>query len=615
MPARSAWLAPGLLVMVFVSLTLAIWWPSNFVRLSSFAIGEQFEAYHAALNIERFGWRWAGLQDEATSPNAASHPYLYTHHPNNGIYFSYLLRQLGVTSLPLQNAMSIFASAGGLLIAFLCLRKLTGSIAFATVAMALLALDYEFIRDWSVNIHRGLTYLSIFAAVYAFNEARRRYFRHWGWTAVALVACLNVMGTDYLFFVFTGSLIIAWIVLDTTTSWRARIWHIAATSAIFILAFVLRQVQVAIGLGWEGFMQDFVFQAVNRLHLDFLVPDDWSERAAEFYASNQVFHTGFTEKFDPWEMLRRFANDSGSTLLSNVLGVVKLGSTASLDAIKIFGVTWTAVVLLELLNWRLEAQRLSLVAAIGALSVMVGGIAANLNYSFDVSIKVAGTFAAVCAIAVYRSRSWPAEVPVDDRKTRLSIVFGVSTLLGCFGLMLFLPGYFRGWYRQFQLDSICLGIWMTAMVIPYLRSAALAKHWKVAVAIAVVIKAVSLGTQLLPLPPPGGDHTQALLRMRGIPAVTNFTPASLASYTHAFAGMIKTTGARKLLAGEAVTPDDYWMLFERDRANPLYERPPYFVYFKGLVIFVYDWSFLSEFQPAFEGNDYAVYSVPSPRRK
>jgi hypothetical protein len=29
--------------------------------LSSFAIGEQFESYHAALNIERFGWQWAGV--------------------------------------------------------------------------------------------------------------------------------------------------------------------------------------------------------------------------------------------------------------------------------------------------------------------------------------------------------------------------------------------------------------------------------------------------------------------------------------------------------------------------------------------------------------------------
>src|SRR5262245_53787796 len=112
MPA-GAWAAPVLLTTVFVALTLAIWWPSNFVRLSSFAIGEQFEAYHAAFNIERFGWQWGGVQDEATSAAPEAHPFLYTHHPNNGIYFSYLMLKLGARTLPLQNALSIIGSAGG----------------------------------------------------------------------------------------------------------------------------------------------------------------------------------------------------------------------------------------------------------------------------------------------------------------------------------------------------------------------------------------------------------------------------------------------------------------------------------------------------------------------
>ncbi len=98
-----AWIAPALITALFVTLTLAIWWPSNFVRLSSFAIGEQFEAYHAALNIERFGWQWAGLQDEATNPDPAAHPYLYTHHGNNGIYFSYLLYKLDSNRFPCRT--------------------------------------------------------------------------------------------------------------------------------------------------------------------------------------------------------------------------------------------------------------------------------------------------------------------------------------------------------------------------------------------------------------------------------------------------------------------------------------------------------------------------------
>lgn len=183
---RAAWLTPTLIIAVFVSSTLAIGWPSNFILLSSFAIGEQFEAYHAALNIERFRWRWAGVQDYATNPDSAAHPLLYTHHANNGLYFSYLLMQLGIVSLPLQAALSIIGSAGGLLVTFLCFRRFTGSIIFAGLALAILSLDFDFIRNWSVNIHRGFTYLSVFGTVLVIIEASERNFRHPGWTAGAV---------------------------------------------------------------------------------------------------------------------------------------------------------------------------------------------------------------------------------------------------------------------------------------------------------------------------------------------------------------------------------------------------------------------------------------------
>ena len=39
----------------------------------------------------------------------------------------------------------------------------------------------------------------------------------------ALIACLNLLGTDYLYFIFTGSLIAAWTVLASESTWRVRI--------------------------------------------------------------------------------------------------------------------------------------------------------------------------------------------------------------------------------------------------------------------------------------------------------------------------------------------------------------------------------------------------------
>ena len=37
----------------------------------------------------------------------------------------------------------------------------------------------------------------------------------------------------------------------------------------------------------------------------------------------------------------------------------------------------------------------------------------------------------------------------------------------------------------------------------------------------------------------------------------------------------------KLLSGGTVTPDDYFMMFEVDRDNPLYTKPKYYIFFKG----------------------------------
>ena len=621
------WLAPTILTAIFITLTLTIWWPSNFVRLSSFAIGEQFESYHAALNIERFGWQWAGVQDQATNPDPAAHPYLYIHHGNNGIYFSYLLFELGVRSLPMQNAVSILGSAGGLLLAYLCLRKLTGSIVFATLAMALLALDYELIRDWSVNIHRGLTYLSIFAAIYVFDEAARRNFRHWGWSLGALIACLNLLGTDYLYFIFTGSLIAAWTVLASESTWRVRIWRVAVTGAVFVAAFALRQSQIAYAVGWETFSKDFVFQALNRLHLEFLYPGDWAKQSAGFYATHPLLNPGFTGKGD----VGLFSTDTSIALLKNVLGLnipievglvrpVRLGPNIPIEKglvrpSTLLGIVIGAMGILDLLGRRVEAQRLSLIASIFALAVMAAGVALNLGYGSSSVIAIFIAVAVGCGLAVYLRELWPKAPAATGTDIRLPLLFGLSVLAGCISLMLLLPGYFLNWYPQWQLDSICVAIWVAVLAYPYLSSGALGECGMAALLLTAAVKTASLGSQLLPLPSPGGDHIEGLLKIRGQPTVSNFTPASVASYTHAFSALVEPEGARRLLSGGSVGSKDYRLLTERDsQTNLMYQHPKYLVFYKGLVLFPNDWSVLDEYVPIAEGNDYAIYSLPSRRR-
>jgi hypothetical protein len=201
---------------------------------------------------------------------------------------------------------------------------------------------------------------------------------------------------------------------------------------------------------------------------------------------------------------------------------------------------------------------------------------------------------------------------LNNEEVRRTMLLGISTLLGCIGVILVLPGYFIGWYWQFQLDSIVVGVLMTVVLTPFIASVSLdKKHFEFIGAI-FIIKVLLTITQLLPLPSQGGDHTKALLKLYGEPTASNFTPASVASYTQAFSGFIKPEGAEKLLSGQPVNPNDYWMLLERDSIqNPIYRMPKYFVFYKGLVIFQDDWSILNQYEPIEEGNDYAIYSIPS----
>lgn len=609
------WIVSIIILAIYISLTLIIWLPSNFVRLQSFAIGEQFEAYHAALNIQRFGWFLsAGIQDEATNPSLLAHPYLYTHHANNGIYFSYLMMSFGIDSLPLQNALSILGSAGGLAIALFALRSLTGSFVFAILSMGMLALDYELIRDWSVNIHRGLTYLSIFTAFLVFNEASIKNYYNYKLNIGSLLTCILLIGTDYLYFTFAFWFIIAWACTLKYKLFINRIRVIALIIIVFIITFLLRQAQVAYAMGWDTFSEEFIFQALNRLHLEFLYSGDWVKKTNDFYATHKILNTGFTHKVNLIDVIYRFATESGLALLNNILGMSLPSLVAQILTVKLMALALGSITILELIGWQYYARRVSLLVLVALIGVMAAGFVSNLGGSSYFAKVIGYLFSIIFLICIYFFDIWPKKRNQQSSENIKVILLGICILCGCFGVILTLPGYFLGWYRQFQLDSICAAIWIGVTLTPFLSSAELGSKKYFIISILFVIKLISLSTQLLPLPPVGGDHTLALIKLRGEPTVSNFTPASTASYTHAFSGFIKPNGARLLLSGQTVTADDYWMLLERDsNSNPIYIKPHYFVFYKGLVIFKDDWSVLDEFLPIEEGNDYAIYSIPSQR--
>ena len=122
------------------------------------------------MNLLAFGWQWAGLQDYATNPAASAHPYLYIHHGNLGLYFSYGLARIGIVSIEAQNAVSWLASLVGLMLAYLFVKETTRRRLPALLVLAFLALDFRYIDDWALNVHRAFTYMSVFGTALPFQR-------------------------------------------------------------------------------------------------------------------------------------------------------------------------------------------------------------------------------------------------------------------------------------------------------------------------------------------------------------------------------------------------------------------------------------------------------------
>src|SRR4051794_7134345 len=127
MPDRQAYSALFLVLAFFVAATFWYWAPLNFVNEASPVMGESNVAYLGAQNLDLFGWKWAGLQDTATTTDPKDHPALYIHHANFGMYFSYALRKLGYIDFGLQNAISIVGSILGLLLSYLVITRVSES--------------------------------------------------------------------------------------------------------------------------------------------------------------------------------------------------------------------------------------------------------------------------------------------------------------------------------------------------------------------------------------------------------------------------------------------------------------------------------------------------------
>lgn len=276
------------------------------------------EAFHAA--IDRFGLKWGGLQDMATSPYPSAHPYLYIHHPNFGLYFSFPLRKVGLRGFEIQMAFGTLLWSAGIVVFTLVLRALTGSETLALAGAALVGLDPGNALEYGCNIHRaadfGSAALTLLAAL---HFVTRPGLVHRGLLAVSLGLA---MGADYIMFIFLTLFALLLAMGRAAVSWTGQaseasgttgggapgipsFWHkpalavvipVVGVGALASTVFLGRQVQELAGAGREIWMRDIGFQILNRTHNERLYSGQWSQDTTDFYEKQSVLNPGFAPK-------------------------------------------------------------------------------------------------------------------------------------------------------------------------------------------------------------------------------------------------------------------------------------------------------------------------------
>ena len=250
-----------------------LWAPSGYVKPLADGMGDAFEAYHGALNILRFGWRWGGLQDVATNPDPSAHPYLYVHHVNFGMFVSYALSLVGIRELGAQNWVGLAGTLVGIWLFYALILRLSQSVSVAVAATILLTSGYYYLDEWTFNIHRSWTFAAYATPALCYLSLLEKKEGFAFGAALLILSTVLLMGADYVYFIYTFVVLSIYTILSVLQRGPGETYRsFGLSAAIFLgayaLAFVVRQLQVLLGIGWRAWALDFFYQIMNRLNLE-----------------------------------------------------------------------------------------------------------------------------------------------------------------------------------------------------------------------------------------------------------------------------------------------------------------------------------------------------------
>ena len=220
---------------------------------------ETFSALLHAHNLWTFDFFQSfGLTDESTSPAPEGHPFAHTHQGNFPRLFAVVLYALGARSAESQiwiTTMTI--GAASVLMAYVFLRRLAGSL-FAATAVLLLMSDYLMFAQWQVNIYRVWTGFLLFAAllcVHGLSEWRR-----WRWAAATILTYAALFYGELVFATFVSLAVGFYTIWTYRRPPRLIVIAALVQGTGVALALTTLAVQLVLFLGWQDILADLRYR-------------------------------------------------------------------------------------------------------------------------------------------------------------------------------------------------------------------------------------------------------------------------------------------------------------------------------------------------------------------
>jgi hypothetical protein len=270
---------------------------------------ESFSAFVHAANLHHFPLsRTLGLTDEAFSPDAAAHPYVYTHQGNFPRVFAFILYAFGARTIESHIVITTFTV--GLFSVFL-LYHYFATIAtplFAFIAAAIALTDYLFFVQWQVNTFRVWHGLFLYLALWCVHGVGGPHRRRW--LALTVVAYASMFYFELVFAAFVAVMAGLYTAVRhwARPSLLLRCWLAQVAGAVVAILTLVGQL---VGyLGWADFLQDLqiTYSARNLVTTD----PAYLDRLREFVETR---HLVFWYNFAPVEYQR-----SAYEILSAITG-------------------------------------------------------------------------------------------------------------------------------------------------------------------------------------------------------------------------------------------------------------------------------------------------------